>query len=84
MLYRQTFEHGAETKAVPVLYSAVQFPVGKGPHAWDKRPGNPGLKWYQNYDAPDNLKNGKIIGSDYIKQDSQLQCINSDQNKNYQ
>ena len=56
-----TFEHGVQPKTAAIPYSAVQFPMSKGPHTWKKRPRSPGLKWYKNYDSPDSLKNGRIL-----------------------
>lgn len=78
-----TFEHGAQTKTVPVAYSAGQFPLSKGPHAWKKRPRSPGLKWYKNYDSPDGLKNGRILVIDYVKHGKMVPYMDIDQNKKY-
>ena len=71
-LQTDTFEHGFQKTSLPVPYSAVQFPMRKGPHEWKKRPRSPGLKWYEDYDAPDSLKNGRILVIDYVKQGMML------------
>lgn len=60
------FNDGAQTKAVP--YSAMQFPMHKGPQGWKKRPRSPGLKWYKGYDTPESLKDGRVLVIDYVKQ----------------
>ena len=66
LLQTDTFEHGVQTRtAVP--FSAVQFPMGKGPHAWKRRPRSLGLQWYTNYDSPDSWIGGRILVIDYVK-----------------
>ena len=83
-LQKDTFEHGLQTKDVSTPYSATQFPMTKGPHAWRKGPRSPGLKWYKDYNSPDSLKNGRILVIDYIKRGKMLSYINVDQNKIHQ
>ena len=83
-LQTDTLEHGVQTKTVPAPYSAVQFPMSKGPHTWKRQPRSPGLKWYKNYDSPDSLKNGRILVIDYIKRGKMLPYIKVDQNKKQQ
>ena len=61
-----TFDDAHQPEAVP--YSAVQFPLSKGPERWKKRPRSPGLKWYRAYDTPDSLKQGRVLVIDYVKQ----------------
>ena len=61
-----TFEDGIEAKAVP--YSAMQFPLDKGPQGWKKRPRSPGLNWYKKYNTPESLKCGRVLVIDYVKQ----------------
>ena len=77
-LQTNTFENGVQTKAVPVPFSAVQFPMSKGPQAGKKRPRSPGLKWYKSYDSPDSLKKGRILIIDYIKQGRMFLDVNVD------
>ena len=74
-----TFEHDAQTKNEAVPYSAMQFPLSKGPHAWKKRPRSPGLKWYKDYNSPASLKNGRLFVVDYIKQGKMLPYISTAQ-----
>ena len=81
---KHTFEHGVHTENVSTPYSAMQYPMTRGPHAWKKRPRSPGLKWYKDYDSPDSLKNGRILIIDYVKRGKTLSCANNvDLNKNY-
>ena len=71
-LQTDTFKHDVQTSNVSVPYSARQFPMTKGPHAWKKRPRSPGLKWYKDYNSPDSLKKGRILVIDYVKQGKML------------
>ena len=73
-LRKDAFEHSVQTRNVSTPYSAMQYPMTKGPHAWKKRPRSPGLKWYKDYDSPDSLKNGRILIIDYVKRGKMLSC----------
>ena len=73
-LRKDAFKHSVPTGNVSTPYSAMQYPMTKGPHAWKKRPRSPGLKWYKDYDSPDSLKNGRILIIDYVKRGKMLPC----------
>ena len=73
-LRKDKFEHGVQTENMSTPYSAMQYPMTKGPHAWKKRPPSPGLKWYKDYDSPDSLKHGRILIIDYVKRGKMLAC----------
>ena len=62
------FKDGIQPKTSAVPYSAMQFPMSKGPHGWKKRPRSPGLKWYKAYDTPESLTTGRVLVIDYVKQ----------------
>ena len=83
-LRKDTFGHGVQTENMSTPYSAMQYPMTKGPHAWKRRPRSPGLKWYKDYDSPDSLKNGRILIIDYVKRGEMLSCANIvELNRNY-
>ena len=61
-------EDSPQSKVAAVPYSAMQFPLSKGPQGWKKRPRSPGLKWYKRYGTPESLKTGRVLVIDYVKQ----------------
>ncbi len=64
-LQTDTFDDAFQAKAVP--YSAMQFPLSKGPQGWKKRARSPSLEWSKKYSTPESLKHGRVFVIDYVK-----------------